>query len=384
MRHLILVLLYVVAICTPSIVSAYELRIEPDISIGEDYIISDENLYLAGAKTWFDATYENDVVSASLDQTIKGTIFGDVTLLGNDISLEGEMFDDVRIIANTVYISGITNKDLVIVANNIVITDSAIINGDSLILANNVNIQGQTLGEVQITANKINVSGEMIGPTTLTGQKITFASGAKIVSELSYFSPQRAVIESNTEIQNPLNFNQIESIKQNDVVKRLFFGFVSFWSIIKLIATLFVIFILTQLFRIFSQRVVHIVYEKKFMVLLNGVLALFAIPILITVLFASLVLIPVSVIIGLIFAIMLILLPAMSSIIVGQLFQKYILKKSKAIIDFNVSALALIALTFVGFIPYLGSVLVYLFYIVSLGAMTQYIYEQVRRKKIKL
>jgi ACR3 family arsenite efflux pump ArsB len=64
-------------------------------------------------------------------------------------------------------------------------------------------------------------------------------------------------------IQKQLNFNQIESIKQNDVVKRLFFAFVSFWAIIKLIATLFVIFILTHLFRVFSQRVSDIVDEKK-------------------------------------------------------------------------------------------------------------------------
>ncbi len=383
MKHFMLVFLSILSFGLPLGVGAYELKLEPDISISENYI-SDENLYLAGLKTWFNATYEKDLVSVSLDQTIKGSIFGDVTLFGNNVSLEGEMFDDVRIVANNVHVSGITNKDLVIIANNIFIEEGAIINGDSLMLGNTVYVDGQYLGENQITANKVTVAGEIVGPTTFTAQKLTFASGAKIVSELSYFSPQRAIVESDVEIQKALNFNQIESIKQNDVVKRLFFGFVSFWAIIKLIATLFVIFILTQIFRMFAQRVTDIVDEKKGFILLTGISSLLLIPVLILVLFGSLVLIPVSVIIALMFGIMIILLPSMAAIIAGNLYQKYILKRPKPMIDFNISALVLIILTFVGFIPYVGNVIVYLLYIAAFGAMSQYLYEQVRRKKIKL
>lgn len=378
-----LVFLSMICLGFPAGAYAYELKVEPDISISENYI-SDENLYLVGLKTWFNATYEKDLVSASMNQNVNGSIFGDVTLLGNTVSLEGEMFDDVRIIANTVYVSGITNKDLVIIANTVFIEEGAIINGDSLILGNVIHLNGQYLGENKITANKILVKGEIIGSTTFTAQKLTLLSGTKVVSELSYFSPQRAEIESNVEIQKALNFNQIESIKQNDVVKRLFFGFVSFWAIIKLIATLFVIFILTQLFRIFAQRVADIVDEKKGFILLTGILSVILVPLLILILFGSLVLIPVSIIIALMFGIMIILLPAMSAIIAGNLYQKYILKRSKPMVDFNISALVLIVLTFIGFIPYIGSIVVYLLYIAAFGAMSHYLYEQVRRKKIKL
>jgi hypothetical protein len=92
-------------------------------------------------------------------------------------------------------------------------------------------------------------------------------------------------------------------------------------------------------------------------------------------------LIPVSVIVGSMFVIMIILLPAMSAIITGQMYQRYILKKEKVIIDFNISALTLIVLTFVGFIPYIGSVVVYLLYIVAFGAMTQYLLRTSTKKK---
>jgi cytoskeletal protein CcmA (bactofilin family) len=355
----------------------------PDISISENYI-SDDNLYLAGLKTWFNATYERDVVSVALDQVIQGTIFGDVTLLGNKISLRGEMFDDVRIVGNEVRIIGVTNKDLVIVANRVIIERDAIVNGDTLILANSVEAQGQFLGEAQMTANKIAVTGSLIGPTTLTSQRLVFGSSAKVVADVAYFSPQRATVESGAEIQKPLNFNQIESIKQNDVVKKIFFGFVSFWSIIKLIATLFVLFIMTHMFRVFSQDVAEIVAQRKWATILTGVVSLIVVPIVILILFASLVLIPVSIMLALIFLMLIILLPAMSAIILGYLYQLCFRRDQKVVVEFNVSALFLIFLTFLGFVPYVGSTTIYLVYTATFGAMVTYLYGQIRRKKIKL
>jgi len=367
----------------PFLSHAYELRVGPDISIDENYI-SDENLYLAGLQTNFNTTYESDVVSLSLDQTIDGTVFGDVTLLGNNVTINAEVFGDVRAVANKIYITGVINKDLVLIANEIVISDKAIINGDLLVLANTISLDGQYLGQSKVTANNIVISGEITGPTTFTGQSISFNSGSKVRTEISYFSPQRASIETGSSIEQPLNFNQIESIKQNDMVKRLFFSFISFWSIIKLIATLFVILILTQLFRIFSQRVSDTLFTSKWSVLFIGLLATICLPILIIVLFSSLVFIPVSIILAFIFGILLILLPAMTAILLGQIYQAYVLKIQKPIVNFNISVLALIILTFMAFVPYIGNTLVYVAYLGVFGTMVQYLYEQVRRKKIKL
>jgi hypothetical protein len=384
MKYQYLILTIVLAfLFAPQSSFAYEVKVAPDISISENYI-SDTNLYLASLHTWFNATYEKDVVSVSFDQIIGGTIFGDVTLLGKNIALTGESFDDVRTVADTVTVSGVINKDLIIIARNVVIEPGAIINGDTLILAHTVDAQGQFLGQSQITASRISIAGSIVGPTTLTGSKITFTSSSKVLSDLSYFSPQRATIEPNAEIQKQLNFNQVESIKQNEVVKRLFFGFVSFWAIIKLIATLFVIFVLTHLFRVFVQRIIDAVRNKKIETFGIGVASVIGIPLLIVILFGSLVLIPVSIIVGCIFLIMLILLPAMSAIIGASFYQMYIQKQNKLTADFNVSALMLVLLTFVGFIPYVGSLIVYALYFIALGAMVRYLYEQVRRKNVKL
>jgi hypothetical protein len=159
---------------------------------------------------------------------------------------------------------------------------------------------------------------------------------------------------------------------------------VSFWAIIKLIATLFVIFILTQLFRIFLQRIIDSVKVKKLSLFFTGIISFILIPVLIIILFGSLVLIPVSIIVAAIFVIMIILLPAMSAVITASLYQTYVQKQSKVTANFNISALALVVLTFFGFVPYVGGIIVYSVYALSFGAMTNYFYEQIRRKKINM
>ncbi len=381
MKYLyILILSFVLCIAGTHQVFAYDLKVSPDVSIGENYI-SDSNLYIASLHTWFDATYEKDIFSVSYDQTVGGTIFGDTFLLGKKILLAGESFGDVRTIGDTVYVSGVINKDLIVVARHVVVESGAIINGDTLILAHTVELGGKFLGTSKITSSKITVTGSIVGSTTLTGSKIIFNSGAQVLSDISYFSPQRATINQGVDIQKELNFNQIESIKQNDVIKRIFFGFVSFWAIIKLIATLFVLFILTHLFRVPVQKVVDIIKGRKGVTLLVGAVSFITIPILSIILFASLVLIPVSVIVVCIFMIMIMLLPAMSAIVLTVLYQIYIQKQNKTEADFKMSALALILLTFIGFIPYVGGLIVYLLYLFAFGAMTRYVYEIVRRKK---
>lgn len=362
-------------------VSAYELKVAPDVSISENYI-SDSNLYIASVHTWFNSTYEKDIVSASVNQTISGVTFGDTTLFGKSIYITGESFGDVRVVGDTVYISGVVNKDLIIVGRHVEISSDAIINGDTLILANSVNLQGQFLGNTQVTSNTIVVSGTIVGQTTFTGSKIIFDSGAKVNTNISYFSPQRAVINPGADIQKELNFNQIDSITQNDVIKKLFFAFVSFWAIIKLIATLFVLFILIHLFKIPVQKIIDGAQEKPLKNLLVGIGAFIGIPLLIVILFGSLVLLPVSIIVLCTFVIMIMLLPAMSAIIATCFYQIYIQKQNKISLDFKLSALMIILLTFINFIPFVGNILMYLLYLLSFGALTRYLYDIIRRKKI--
>lgn len=384
MKHICLIFVCILSfIFLPQSSFAYEAKVSPDISISENYI-SDKNIYLASLHTWFNATYEKDVTSVAIDQTIGGTIFGDATLFGKNISITGETFGDVRVIGDTVLVSGVINKDLIIIARHVILKPDAIINGDTLIMSHTVDAQGQFLGESQITANRIYITGSIEGPTTLTGSRITFISGSKILSDVSYFSPQRAIIEQGVEIQRELSFNQVEFINQSDVAKRLFFGFVSFWAIIKLIATLFMIFVLTHLFKIFTQRIIDTVQQKKLNTFGIGLLSFIGIPLLVIALFGSLVLIPVSIIVAALFVIMIILLPSIGAIIGASFYQKYIQKKNKVSVDFNLSALMLIGITFIGFVPYLGNLIVYMLYTLSFGALSRYLYEQVRRKNLKL
>jgi hypothetical protein len=74
----------------------------------------------------------------------------------------------------------------------------------------------------------------------------------------------------------------------------------------------------------------------------------------------------------------------MGAIILSSFYQTYLQKKTKITVDFNLSTLMLLVLTIVGFVPYIGDILVYILYFISFGAMTRYLYEQIRWRKMKL
>ena len=63
-------------------------------------------------------------------------------------------------------------------------------------------------------------------------------------------------------------------------------------------------------------------------------------------------------------------------------YQIYIQKQNKINLDFKLSALMLVLLTFINFIPYIGNIVIYVLYLLAFGASVQYLYDIIRRKKI--
>ncbi len=382
MKKIHIFIFFLCVFILPFSVSAYDLRVSPEVIIDKEYN-SDSNLYLASFRTWFNAEeYKKDIVSVSLNQVIQATTTGDVLLLGKKIKLTGNSVGDNRIIADTVYVSGYTQKDLIIIARHVVFEPTSKLEGDTLVLAHTAELSGEFLGKTQITASKIFLSGSIAGSTTLTGTKIFLNNGTKIYNNLSYFSPQKAYINQGVEVKNQIYFNQIESIKQNDVIKRLFFIFVSFWALIKLIATLFVLFLLTHLFKLPLQKMIEGINKKIIKTAGIGLMSMIIIPIIGLVLFGSLILIPVSIIVFSLYITLLMILPSVSAILGAYFYQKHIKKQEKISIEFLPPALILLGLTIINFVPYIGGMVIYSLYIISFGAIMTYLFSLIRWRKI--
>lgn len=365
----------------PISASAFTVQSAPDINISGDQIIED-NLYLLGGNINFDNTLDNDLVVISGQSNIKGVVFGDAQIISGSTIFSGEVFGDARILSSEVNISSNTNGDLVIIAGKVFFNENSILNGDTIIVAGEVNLQGKVLGDLKIVAGKVNIGAEISGNTEITTQKLNINSSTNVTGDFLYFSPEKANVMDGSYLGENFIYNQIESIGENEFIKRTLLSFISFWSIIKFLATLFTAFVLVFVFRVFSQKTSEIAVSQMPKAFLIGLLSILLIPIASLILFASLFALPISIIIFLIYIMVLLLTPAISGMIVGYLINKYFRKNIKLEVDFNSAALGVIVLTFVYFIPYVGGVLRTFFIFLSFGSVMLYYFDYlITRKK---
>lgn len=296
---------------------AFALHSGSEVNIsGEDIV--DENLYVLGGRINFNKTFEEDLVAIGGNSDILGVIFGDLYSVSGETRLKGEVFGDTRIISGDVYIDGNTNSDLMIVSGRVFVSKDAILNGETMIVSGEVDFDGQAIGDVKIVSGKVNIGGEILGNLEVTTQSLNVLNSSRLRGEVVYYSPNEARISEGSVLSHRPVHNQTESIQDNEFVKRTVLSFISFWAIIKFLATLFTALILVFVFRKLSQRTAILATKRPFKSLLIGLASLVLIPLLALVLFASLFALPLSVIIILIYFISLLIVPAISAIHSGH------------------------------------------------------------------
>jgi cytoskeletal protein CcmA (bactofilin family) len=373
--------LFLLLFLIPVSVFAFDIEYGPEIEVGNDKFY-DENLYILGGEVGYENTLDNDLTILSGKSDIKGAIFGDLLNISAESYFQGEAFGDTRFLAGENKISGITNKDLIIVAGKTEIERDAVINGQTLILAGEVSIQGDILDDLKIVAGKVYIDSEILGDLEITTQELVFGPNSDISGNINYFSPKRAEIMSGAVVNKPV-YNQIDSIDASDFFRRTVLSFVSFWSIVQFLSALFAGFILVFMFRMFSQRVSILSTEHLGKSIIVGLASIILIPISILILFASLFGIPVAVIISFITISILILAKAISGIVVGYWIRRKIKKEKRPQIDYNTTALGIVILTFLYFIPVLGAILSTFMTLLIFGAVLIYLHELITIKKRK-
>ena len=152
---------------------------------------------------------------------------------------------------------------------------------------------------------------------------------------------------------------------------------------IKFLATLFTAFILIFVFRMFSQRTSNLATKKLGKTFLIGLISILLIPIFTIVLLMSLFAMPIATILFLVYVMIVILTAPVSGIILGHYLSRLINKKKKVDVDFNSTTLGIIILTFIYFVPFVGSIIKAFMFVLAFGAIVSYYFEIITIKKHK-
>lgn len=353
------------------------LAFATDKNVLENQVVStDEDINSTSEDGEILATYETDYE----------LVYSDMYLFDSNVEVSQVVDGNVFVYAETVKVTGAISGNLFVLAENLDIDEDAIIQGSVFALANNITISG-IVSDVYSLSNNFNLEEKAIikrnlyvmsGATNLTGQvsrdayisakDLSFGEGAKevIKGNLNYSSYNEVELDEGI-VDGEVNFKQIENSVQN--VGTIIFNIV-YSAISSLIFSVVIILASLWFAPKFKDRASEIVEKKNLLAFGYGLLVFFGgiVATFILLLFtygfgASIALFLIAIIV-----IAYIASSTVFSMSIGALIAKKV-KSEKVGIYVLFALLVVLALSLVGYIPYIGTPVRFIASVIGLGIL---------------
>lgn len=145
-----------------------EVRVEANV---------DGDLFAAGGKLVFRDTAAQDVFSAGGSLQFSGIAVEDLVIAGGELDIDGEIADG-----------------LVAAGGSVAFRSKSVVKGYAVMAGGDLNVEGQIDGDLKAAGGRIRISGHIKGDVDLAGGRIILASGAQIDGKLAYASNWEADI----------------------------------------------------------------------------------------------------------------------------------------------------------------------------------------------
>ncbi len=363
----------------PQTIQAKEVIFGTDLNFRDETL--DTNYYISGGNIRINSNFNQDLIIAGTQINLEGVVEKDTTILGGEVFVNNYTKGDLRVIGGLINFNGTVEGDLIIIGGTVKLLKDANILGETLIIGGRIRQDATLLNKTGIIATSVTMNNEVKGNSEITTQNMIFDSGAKILGNLYYYAPIKAQEKPGAELSGNIYFNQISTLRETGVIKRLVINVISFWIILKFITTLILAFILVQMFKVFAQGVSNFgtrSFIKSFAV---GLLSLIAVPMIFGILAISLIGLPIGLLMILIYIIIWSLSAAVSGILLGNIISHILDKNPEMKVTFSNSVLGIIMLTIVQFLPFIGDLTLITFTFISIGAMIRYISSSLTNKR---
>ncbi|HMB44913.1 MAG TPA: hypothetical protein VKL21_03730 [Candidatus Methanoperedens sp.] len=373
-RFKILIVFFLFIIIFPSNTNASEFRSGDKLVITKDEVVNDD-IYFAGSSVIVEGTINGDLVAAGGEIRVTGTINGGIIAAGGSIIVNGKVTDDIRAAGGEVRIGGDVGDNVLTFTGQFVLEKNARIARDLTLGAGNAVIDGTVNGNINGGATDLEMSGSVKGNVTVEiDNNIKIFPDAIIGGNLEYKAPHQGEISGivsgkTTYKETPVKKEDIKSKIEGEILGYL-------WLLLIGIVSLLLAPELTQ-------KNSDMVTVKPLRNLLFGLLFLIITPIVAVLLLITIIGIPLSLIIFIIYVIILYI----SRIYVGFRAGQYVLKKLK--IETRSRGLTMasgLLILIIGMnLPIIGIFIHFAVLLLGLGAiaLTEYdIYRKLREQKV--
>ncbi|MDP2648230.1 MAG: hypothetical protein Q8P35_03255 [Candidatus Yanofskybacteria bacterium] len=314
----------------------------------------------------------DDLYVGSSNINISGDVIGDIFAAGGNIFISGTITEDATIAGGTVNIIATIRDDLHVAGGNIFIESS--VGGDVLAAGGQVHVGGGSIitGDIIAAGGRVTIDGRVNGSVNVSGGQIVIGDNAFIGGDVSYRSGREAQISSGAIIQGIVQFNQQRFEGRGAVASLL-----GAWFFAKSLMLLATALLFIWLFKRTSIRIVHEGLNNFWANALRGFLVLIAAPVLIVVLFITVIGVPAGLVVLFAYIAWIILSSAIAALVFGGWLLKVLFKKDPAPVTWKSAVIGVLAGMVVAWVPFVGWLVGCIFFLVALGSLSKTWYEHV-------
>lgn len=347
-----------------------------DQVVNEDYFISGDTAVLNG-------TVNGDAYIFGSDITVSGVVNGDVLVAGGNITIDGTINGNLRAAGGNVIVNGTVEKNITTFSGYTVITDQATLGGSLTSLSGDVALHAPLPKGMTIAAASTTISNIVGGNITAAVENLNFADGANIEGNVNYWSQTPATLATNANIEGDFNHFAPPSSRINlDSVMSTLSLIAVTLMIIFFVGALSIGLIFIKIMPNHMDTMADTAIQKTSKSLLYGFLAMIAVPIAIIILLITLVGIPLALILGVMYLIVLYI----SKIIVGYAIgRRLFATRQKPPARGWILLWGMLLLTICGFVPLAGWVVDLASLLIGTGAILitkENLYNTLREKDL--
>ena len=166
--------------------------------------------FYTGSALTEDIDAPRDVFVAGRSVTAKGKAGGDVHVAGFDVDVETKTAADLYAMGATVTIRAAVGEDLSAMGFTLRTAQSAATRGNARLMAETITIDGPVSGALSATAREIVLNAEVGGDTRMIAETITFGPNAKVQGKLTYSTEREIAVPDRVATADRVTFEKID------------------------------------------------------------------------------------------------------------------------------------------------------------------------------
>lgn len=326
-------------------------------SIQKQLITAGETIEMSG---WLG----NDFLAAGRFMMLKGSVSDDAIMAGQQVIIDGEVGDLLMSAGETIIVNGQIKGDAFLAAREIRITEGARIEGNAVLGAGTIVLEGSISGWLRAAGDELTLNGEVGQFTELYSNDITFGEnysasfGTTITSDETIYRENLGVIPSDLTL----------TVEEESII------FIIIFKILFYLSVLITGMILLRIFQKTAIDIHRFATEKFWKNTGVGFIAFIGIPLAVLLLMLPVLTIPLSFLLLLVYILALFtgyLLVALTLGVMGILYFK---NEPEISTYYWGLAIGMIIIAILTNLPFIGFILNALLLFFGLGSLTYYIW----------